>query len=169
MRFFTPSLLILAAFVFGGIIYKATAPTTCTTIIPGDNIFVLTGDARRIPFAMRILRENPTAELYIIGAGANTVFVDANRVTVESSSKSTYQNARAIKRIATDKKLSRLVLVTTEDHMTRASHLVRDELPNVDVAVCPVRLVGTPAPRRLQRWTIEYVKFLVTQLGIREG
>ncbi len=169
MRFFTPSLLIVAAFVLGGIAFKASSPTTCDAIMSGDNIFVLTGDARRIPFAVRLMRQNPTTELYIIGAGANTVFQDNHRITVESSSKSTYQNARAIKKIAMDKKLDRLVLVTTEEHMIRASHLVRHELPDVDISVCPIRLVGTPPARRLQRWTTEYIKFLVTQLGIREG
>ncbi len=169
MRFCTPSLLILGAFVLGGIVFKSTTPSTCGPILQNDNIFVLTGDARRIPFAMRILRQNPTVELYVIGAGANTAFIDATRVTVEATSKSTYQNAIAIGAIVRNKNLSRAVIITTEDHMNRAMHLVRNELPETEIVACPVRLIGTPPAKRLQRWTTEYIKYIVTHLGIREG
>ena len=69
MKILSPSLLIICFLVFGGVIFKATSPKNCETIYPNDNIFVLTGDVRRIPFAMRQLREHPSLKLYIIGAG----------------------------------------------------------------------------------------------------
>ena len=149
--------------------FKSMAPTNCATILPDDSIFVLTGDARRIPFAMRQLRQNPYADLYIIGAGGPGDFGASRRVTIESESKSTYQNARAIKDIANRAGLDRLVIVTTEDHMNRALYLIRHELPEVEIVACPARLTGMPAAKRLERWTTEYIKYIVTMFGIKEG
>lgn len=100
MKFLTPSFLLLGCFVLGGMIFKSTAPRGCGTILPDDSIFVLTGDARRIPFALRQMRKYPNADLYIIGAGAEGSADIARRATIESDSKSTYQNALAIKKIA---------------------------------------------------------------------
>ena len=109
MRFLTPSLLILTCFVIGGAVFKSMAPRTCGTILPDDTIFVLTGDMRRIPFAMRQLRKHPDTELYIIGAGERTSFDMSRRVMIESESKSTYQNALAIREIANRTGLDRIV------------------------------------------------------------
>lgn len=169
MKFFTPSFLLLGCFVLGGLMFKSMAPTSCATILPDDSIFVLTGDARRIPFALRQLRRNPYADLYIIGAGGMCDFDTARRVTIESDSKSTYQNALAIKKIATLAGLDRIVIVTTEDHMNRALYLIRQELPETELVACPARLTGMPATKRLERWTTEYIKYIVTMFGIKEG
>lgn len=169
MKFLTPSFLLLGCFVLGGIIFKVSTPHECGAILPDDSIFVLTGDARRIPFAMRQLRKYPDSDLYIIGAGATGSFEMARRVSIESDSKSTYQNALAIKKIANKSGLDRLVIITTEDHMNRARHLTRAELPNARIIACPVHLAGTPAAKRLERWTTEYIKYIVTLIGIRES
>ncbi len=169
MKCLTPSLLLLAIFVLGGMMFKSMAPTTCGTILPDDSIFVLTGDARRIPYAMKLLRQYPDSDLYIIGAGADAMGDIGGRAKIESESKSTYQNARAIRKIAARAGLDRLVLVTTEDHINRAQYLVRSEMPDVDIVACPVRMVGTPPGKRLERWTTEYIKYIVTMLGIKES
>lgn len=169
MKFLTPSFFLLGCFVLGGIIFKESTPRECGAIMPDDTIFVLTGDARRIPFAMRQLRKYPDADLYIIGAGANGSFEMAQRVSIESDSKSTYQNARAIKKIAERSGLDRIVIITTEDHMNRARYLVRGEMPDIRVIACPVHLAGMPAAKRLERWTTEYIKYIVTMIGIKES
>ena len=169
MKLIGPSFFILGLFVLGGLVFKSLAPTACDTILQNDSIFVLTGDVRRIPFAMRQMRMHPDARLYIIGAGAPEMPLDANRVTIETDSQSTYQNAVAIRQFANAAGLDRLVLVTTEDHINRARYLVRNELPGVYIAVCPVRLVGMPAAKRLERWTVEYVKYIATMFGIKES
>ncbi len=168
MRLLTPSLLVLALFVLGGAIFKSTAPTRCATILPDDSIFVLTGDARRIPFATRKIRKYPRATMYIIGAGATSTY-KSDRVIIESDSKNTYQNALAIKRIADEQGLDRIVLVTTVDHFNRAKYLVRHELPNIEIAACPAPLTGMDVAKRLERWTTEYVKYIGTLVGIRES
>ncbi len=169
MRYLTPSLLLVGLFVLGGAIFKWSAPAQCNEIMPDDSIFVLTGDARRIPFAMDILHDHPDADLYIIGAGAAAPDTVLARATVESESKSTYQNAIAIRNIAMRTGLDRLVLITTEDHMNRALHLTRHELPDTQIIACPVRLVGTTAGKRLERWLVEYIKYIVTMFGIKES
>lgn len=169
MKFFTPSFLAVALFVIGGIMFKSMTPPVCGTILPDDSIFVLTGDARRIPFAMRQMNKYPDADLYIIGAGAQGTFEGAKKVTVESDSKSTYQNALAIREIVDKTGLSRIVVITTEDHMNRAQYLIRHELPDTEIVTCPVRLTNMPATKRLERWTTEYIKYIVTMFGIKEG
>jgi hypothetical protein len=145
-------------------------PRDCAEIVPDDTIFVLTGDVRRIPFAMRTVDDYPEADVYIIGAGAKTAVSESVRpVMVESESKSTYQNALAIKGIVEKTGLDRIVIVTTEDHINRAEYLVRHELPETEIIMCPATLYGMPAARRLERWTTEYIKYIVTMFGIKEG
>lgn len=169
MKLLTPSLLLITCFVIGGMGFKSLAPRKCEKILSNDTIFVLTGDIRRIPFAMRQLHKYPNADLYIIGAGTNSSFDLAQRVTIETDSKSTYQNALAIKEIAQEKNLQRLVIITTEDHMNRAKYLISKELPDTEIIACPVTLTDMPVTKRLERWVIEYIKYIVTLLGIKEG
>ncbi len=169
MKYLTPSFVLLGCFVLGGIIFKSSAPRECNGILPDDSIFVLTGDMRRIPFAMRQLHANPDSDLYIIGVGAPASFEMTQRVSIESDSKSTYQNAKAIRDIVNRAGLDRIVLVTTEDHINRAMYLVRSELPDVNVVACPVTLSAMPPAKRLERWTTEYIKYIVTMFGIKES
>lgn len=168
MRFLTPSFLLVACFVLGGMMFKSLSPRVCGTILPDDSIFVLTGDERRIPFAIRKMREHQDADLYIIGAGAPINNIEHN-VKIESESKSTYQNALAIKDIVQRAGLDRLVLITTEDHISRAKYLLRTEMPYIEIVTCPVPLSGMRATKRLERWTVEYIKYIVTMFGIKEG
>lgn len=169
MRLITPSFLLLGLFVLGGMVFKTTTPLQCGPILPNDDVFVLTGDTRRIPFAMRQIEQYPDTKLYIIGCGANTNIESNHHIVVESKSKSTYQNAIAIKNIVHQKQLKRIVLVTTEEHMKRAQYLVKNELPEIEIATCPATLIGMPASKRLERWTIEYIKYIATKFGIKEG
>lgn len=168
-RLLTPSFLIFSLFIIGGMVFKATTPIQCGTILPNDSIFVLTGDARRIPFALRKVQEYPNTDLYIIGAGTHTDINISRPAIIESESKSTYQNALAIKEIATEKQLNRLVIITTEDHIHRAKHLIHSELQNTEIVSCPATLYGMPPQKRLERWATEYIKYIVTMFGIKES
>ena len=171
MKFLTPSFVLLGIFVMGGMVFKSSTPRGCADIMSDDSIFVLTGDARRIPFAMRQVKQYPDTDVYIIGVGANnaSAFDSVHPVILESESKSTYQNAKAIKNIVEKTGLDRIVVVTTEDHMNRAEYLIRHELPKTEIVTCPATLYGMPATKRLERWTTEYIKYIVTLFGIKEG
>ncbi len=168
MKYIPISLILLFCFVFGGFIFKSTTPQKCEHLLENDNIFVLTGDVRRIPYALKKLETLNYGKLYIIGAGATNI-LNQKHVIVESKSKSTYQNALAIKNIVQTQNLGRIVIVTTEDHMNRSLYLIRQELPDTDIIACPASLSAMPTPVRVKRWTIEYVKYIVTLFGIREG
>ena len=168
MKYIPISFVILFCFVLGGMMFKSMTPPRCESLLQDDNIFVLTGDARRIPYAVKKLETLQYGKLYIIGAGATNI-PDIEHVQVESLSKSTYRNALAIKYIVKSENIPRIVIVTTEDHMNRALYLVRNELPDTDIIACPASLVGMPVPERLKRWTIEYIKYIVTLFGINEG
>lgn len=168
MKYIPISFVIFFCFVLGGIMFKSMTPPRCESLLQNDNIFVLTGDTRRIPYAMRKLKDLRYGKLYIIGAGAPNI-PDIKHVHVESLSKSTYQNALAIKHITETTHLKRVVIVTTEDHMNRALYLLRNEMPDTDIVACPASLTGMATPARLKRWTIEYLKYIVTLFGIKES
>ena len=169
MKLLHPSFWLIGIFVVGGIAFKLTRPNDCEFILQNDSIFVLTGDFRRIPFAMKQIDKYPDADLYIIGADPESQYKNTDRATIESDSKSTYQNALAIRDIANKSGLDRIVVITTEDHIRRAKYLVQKELPNSTVVACPVALSEMPPARRLERWAIEYVKYLATMIGIKES
>lgn len=168
-KLLTPSFVIFACFILGGAIFKSVAPIQCKEIQPDDSIFVLAGDERRIPFALRKMQEFPTADLYIIGAGARGQFDTIRPAIIETTSKSTYQNALAIRNIATMRGLKRIVIITTEDHINRATYLIKNELPMVRIIACPATLAGMPPAKRLERWATEYIKYIATMFGIKES
>ena len=168
MKYIPVSLILIFCFIFGGIMFKSMTPPRCGNLLQDDNLFVLTGDVRRIPYAVKKLDTLKYGQLYIIGAGA-TQIPDITHVQIESLSKSTYQNALAIKKIVNDKKFDRIVVVTTEDHMNRALYLLRHEMPDTDIIACPASLTGMPTPVRLKRWAVEYLKYIVTLCGIKES
>ena len=118
---------------------------------------------------MRQVEKYPDSDLYIIGVAPDSAYTNIEHATIESESKSTYQNARAIRNIVERSGLDRIVLITTEDHILRAKHLVHRELPYTTIVACPVVLSDMPPARRLERWFIEYMKYVVTLVGIKEG
>ncbi len=169
MKYIPASLVFICCFIFGGIMFKTMTPPKCEKLEQTDTIFVLTGDTRRIPYALKKLDSLQYGNLYIIGAGAPQNITTKKHIAIESASKSTYQNALAIKKITDQEHLKRIVIVTTEDHMNRALYLLRDTLPDTDIIACPASLTGMSTPLRLKRWGIEYIKYIVTMFGIKES
>jgi uncharacterized SAM-binding protein YcdF (DUF218 family) len=115
------------------------------------------------------MEKYPDSDLYIIGAPDAAGYSNTDRAIIESDSKSTYQNAVAIRKIVGKSGLDRIVVITTEDHIRRAKYLIQSELPETRIIACPVALSEMPPARRLERWGIEYVKYIVTMFGIKEG
>ena len=168
IKYIPVSLVLIFCFIFGGIMFKSMTPPRCESLMQNDNIFVLTGDVRRIPYALQRLNDLQYGNLYIIGAGAENT-TDKPHVSIECESKSTYQNALAIKKITQEQNIKRIVIITTEDHMNRSLYLLREILPETDIVPCPASLTGMPTPARVKRWTIEYIKYIVTLCGIKES
>lgn len=168
MKYIPISLIFIFCFICGGILFKFFSPHQCPPLLPNDTIFVLTGDARRIPYAIKKLDSLQDGNLFIIGAGTTNI-ENTKNIKLETKSKSTYQNAIAIKKIVSTRKLDRIILITTEDHISRALFLLSQEIPNTDIITCPVALTEMPVHHRLKRWTIEYVKYIFTLLGIKES
>ncbi len=168
IKYIPISLLFICCFIFGGIMFKSMTPPRCESLLQNDTIFVLTGDERRIPYALKKLENLQYGKLYIIGAGAANL-TNLVHVNVETQSKSTYQNSLAIKKIVNSENLNRIVIITTEDHMNRSLYLLRNELPETDIVPCPASLTGMPTPMRTKRWALEYIKYMVTLFGIKES
>ena len=165
---FSPFLLPAFLFVVGFAAFKMNEPT-CGPISETAHIFVLTGDPRRIPFATEKLRGYPERKLYIIGAGTPDIDTGFDsQITVESGSKTTYENAVAIRHISRKKLLLNIVVITTEDHIQRAVFLIKKQAPYLRINACPVPLTKMSAPKKLERWVEEYVKFVGTLLGIEQ-
>ena len=53
MKYIPLSFVILFCFVLGGLMFKSMTPPRCESLLQNDNIFVLTGDTRRIPYAVK--------------------------------------------------------------------------------------------------------------------
>ena len=171
MKILTPSLLILILIAGGAVAFKVTTPDKCASIRGDDTLFVLTGDSRRIPYAMKLLENHPYRNLEIVGVGGHeySSLIPENikpQIELETVSKTTYENARAVRDITIKKNLSRIVIVTTEDHINRSMLLVKRQLPNTSVIPCPVRLQNMPPQERLIRWGTEYVKYIATLFGL---
>lgn len=168
IKYIPISFLFICCFVFGGIMFKSVTPPRCESLMQNDTIFVLTGDERRIPYALKKLEDLQYGNLYIIGAGGHKI-TEREHVRIETQSKSTYQNSLAIKQIVEKNDLRRIVIITTEDHMNRSLYLLRNVLPETDIIPCPASLTGMPTPMRVRRWGLEYIKYIVTLFGIRES
>ena len=168
IKYIPVSFVLICCFVFGGIMFKSVTPPRCESLMQNDTIFVLTGDERRIPYALKKLHSLQYGNLYIIGAGGHNI-TERPHINVETESKSTYQNSLAIKNMVAKNHLNRIVVITTEDHMNRSLYLLRNELPETDIVPCPASLTGMPAPQRVKRWGLEYIKYIVTLFGIKES
>lgn len=100
-----------------------------------EMIVVLTGDRKRIPMALDLLRSRKNALLLISGAGKGATLTDLvnsqeaqaakvrevwNQILVESISTSTIENAKESGKIIQKHGIHRVILVTSEYHMLRS-------------------------------------------------
>lgn len=171
MKLLTPSLIVLILLAGGATAFKLGTPNKCAWVRADDTLFVLTGDARRIPYAMKLLEHHPERHLEIIGVGGHEYasLIPENlrgQVELEMLSRSTYENARAVQKIAHEKNLTRIVVVTTEDHMNRSLLLIKRQLHNTTIIPCPVRLQKMNPQERLMRWGMEYIKYIASLFGL---
>lgn len=173
MKILTPSLLLLLVVAGGAVAFKSATPNSCARVREDDTLFALTGDIRRIPYAMKLLEHHPNRKLQIVGVGGHeyAALIPSefkNRISIEVDSKSTFENSLAVKKIAKEKNLKRIVVVTTEDHMNRSLLLIKRQLTKAMIIPCPVRLQKMPPTERLARWGLEYIKYIATIFGFEK-
>jgi len=122
---------------------------------PTDNeiIVVLTGDQKRIPKALELLRQRGAELLIISGTGRSSSLTDIinqqgdvagniqeiwRKIIIESNSSSTIENALETRKILVSRATKRIVLVTSDYHMPRSLHIFRRLLPQYDYISVPV-------------------------------
>ena len=157
-------IILPIALYFAGLIHFANKVKifskrshTAFTQLPKQNInseaiVVLTGDRRRIPKALELLRLRPSPLLIISGAGTMSLKEVVNqqgdsavnihevwkKIRLESLSSSTIENAHETERLLRPLNVKRIVLVTSEYHMVRALEIFQKALPQYEYADYPV-------------------------------
>ncbi|MBY0370017.1 YdcF family protein [bacterium] len=148
---------------------------------PGEVIVVLTGDAGRIPRALELLRARPQSRLLISGAGKGANLTELlnqqgnsmvdlgqvwNRISVESSSASTVENAYFSGKEWNDSPPSRIILVTSDYHMGRSLAIFQKAFPGMPIFPYAV---SSPVPASsagfLWKLGSEYWKSTAYRLG----
>jgi uncharacterized SAM-binding protein YcdF (DUF218 family) len=170
-KLLTPSLILLLILGGGAVVFKLETPNRCAYVRGDDTLFVLTGDVRRIPYAMKLLEHHPNRRLQIVGVGGHeyaSMIPEKfrHRVGIETESRSTYENSVAVRKIVRSAGMNRVVIVTTEDHMNRSLLLIKRQLPRTAIIPCPVRLQKMSPEQRLARWGLEYLKYVATIFGL---
>lgn len=119
-----------------------------------EAIIVLTGDRVRIPKAFQLMHSRKSEWLIISGAGrgitltevvnqqgggsADSIHTVWERIILESRSASTIENGIESAKIARQRQVKSLVLVTSDYHMQRAATIFRKLIPEIPVFEFPV-------------------------------
>jgi uncharacterized SAM-binding protein YcdF (DUF218 family) len=111
-----------------------------------DAIVVLTGGKGRVDRGLEFLRNGVSPTLILSGvneaADLDSIFLDGlgpgerDSIILEKASKSTYENAVEVRRLATEKGYTSVMLVTSAYHMKRAYLIFRRVMPD-DVRIAP--------------------------------
>lgn len=150
-----------------------------------DGIAVLTGGAKRVDTALRLLLDGHADRLLVSGAHRDATLSDIargtgldpaqmeDRVTVGRAAATTRGNAAEIAAWAHASGGMRSIrIVTAGYHMPRAMLELRRVLPEVELVPHPVQpdaLRGVSAAARLRTWTLlvgEYAKYLAAGMGL---
>ena len=120
---------------------------------PEEAIVVLTGDGGRIPKGIELLRQRQSPVLLISGAGKGATLRNLvnqqgqsaahihevwDRILVESDSQTTVENAIISKRLLSPRQVKRIILVTSDYHMWRATRIFKAVYPEVEYFEFPV-------------------------------
>lgn len=141
-------------------------------ISQADAILVLGGESQARPItAARLYREGVASKIFIIGTGDHETNrrallsggVPENRITIESESKSTLENAEFAKPLLEAAGVRRVLLVTSSFHARRALATFQQRIPGIEFGVTTSRIGwwDTPPGRnqedewaRIEMWKI---------------
>ena len=155
---------------------------------PLEAIVVLTGEKRRIPEAMELLRQRESEKLIISGVHGGVPLIDVvnrqegasfrihetwERIEMESDSLSTIENAEKSAAILKKHKLEKIILVTSDYHMPRSLKIFEDALPGYEVHAYPIRSVFSDlvfekqfTVANLRKLATESFKYLLYTFGL---
>jgi uncharacterized SAM-binding protein YcdF (DUF218 family) len=120
---------------------------------PDEAIVVLTGARGRIPRAVQLLRQRDDGWLLISGAGKGITKKELlnqqgdaaggatqfwERIEVEDLATSTIENANETAKFLRDRKIQKVILVTSDYHMPRALAIFKRVYPAVEYFPYPV-------------------------------
>jgi uncharacterized SAM-binding protein YcdF (DUF218 family) len=141
-------------------------------ISQADAILVLGGESQARPVAAaRLYREGVASKVFIIGTGDHETNrrallsggVPENRITIESESKSTLENAEFAKPLLEAAGVRRVLLVTSSFHARRALATFQQRIPGIEFGVTTSRIGWWDTPRgrdqedewaRIEMWKI---------------
>lgn len=142
--------------------------------IDSEAIVVLTGDQRRIPKAIELLRNRGSSVLIISGTGKGTTLTDLvnvqgdailhvpevwGKIILESKSSSTVENAIETGKILSERKISRVILTTSDYHLWRSQLIFKKYLPQYDYFLYPVASVlGDISWGSLEMWLVSWLR-----------
>lgn len=152
--------------------------------VPDEAIVVLTGAESRIARAIELLKMRSSPVLIISGTGKNTTLTDLanaqgdailniqevwSRIVMESRSSSTLGNVEESGKLLAERKVSRVVLVTSDYHCPRALALFKKFLPQYDYVIYPVASLHEISFDAFARWWGEYWKYLSYRIVDKTG
>lgn len=146
---------------------------------PEEAIVVLTGARGRIPKAVQLLRQRDSGLLFISGAGKGITKKELlnqqgdaaagatqlwQRIEVEDQATSTIENAQETAKILKEKKIQRVILVTSDYHMPRALAIFQRVYPSVSYFPYPVSSVTADSNQVVEGYgkpTFEFFKWFL--------
>lgn len=145
--FFAVFVVLAAVYQFSS--FVADLKETTQSGAGAEAIVVLTGGSGRSDVGLKLLRAGRAQVLIISGvhddADADSIFLNKisrmERISIvlDKDSDTTFENAREVARITTDRGLSSILLVTSRYHMKRAGLIFTNLMPGgVEVRLYPV-------------------------------
>jgi len=131
--------------------YSADVLNYQRTVFPPrdtDMVVVLTGSSGRIRPAYELMKEMNAPVLFVAGTNAKVSFdelarehnMDINyrdRIIVDNSSKTTYENSEAVLKYADEHQVKKILLVTSAYHMKRSMMVFKRMFEGTEVEIIP--------------------------------
>lgn len=170
------SVTLAVNFIAGLIAFVLATNQLAEMFIPeqADGLVALTGGSgERIKYAGDLLQQNKAKKLLITGANPDVSRNSLRKlsglpkesfsccVDIDSKAKNTVGNAKQISIWAEAQNYDHLLIVTSNYHIPRAWLILRAEMPDIRLALAPVKSIGNAKQHVYRRTLLEYGKYLV--------